>query len=110
LYVEEVKKNGPRMYSSLKDEKLKLLDNNEVVLEFGNSAILDEFEQTYRQRAKYFLRRHLKNDFIELTIKITKENKKNTNILYTPQDKFKYLADKNPLIDKLRQDFNLDYE
>lgn len=98
------------MYSSLKDEKLSLLEDNKVVLEFGNSSILEEFDHSLRNRAEYFLRNNLNNDLIELTLKISVHSKKNTNILYTPQDKFKYLSDKNPLLEKFRQDFNLDYE
>ncbi len=98
------------MYSSLKDEKLSLLEDNNVVLEFGNSSLLEEFEHSFQQRAKYYLRQNLKNDFIELELKISEQAKTNTNILYTPQDKFKYLTEKNPLLEKFRQDFNLDYE
>lgn len=98
------------MYSSLKDEKLKLLEKDNVELEFGNSSLLEEFNNSFKQKAQHYLRTRLKNDLIEFRLRISENAKTNTNILYTPQDKYKYLSEKNPLLDKLRQDFNLDYE
>ncbi len=55
-----------------------------------------------------FLRRKLGNYSITLEIFLSKEE--GAQRLYTPQDKFKRLAELNPHINKLRQQFDLDVE
>ena len=47
----------------------------------------------------------LKNDRLKLEIKINEDNKQNTP--FTAQEKYTYMVDKNPLLNKLAQEFNL---
>jgi len=47
----------------------------------------------------------LKNNHIKLDIKIKEDNTENTP--FTPQEKYSYMADENPLLKKLVQEFNL---
>ena len=53
------------------------------------------------------LQKVLKNEKIKLTILIKEENTKKA--LYTDTDKYKYLNEKNENLNKLKQQFNLDF-
>ena len=55
-----------------------------------------------------YLRKELNNYDIQLQlVMVTVEDKTN---LYTATDRYKHLAEKNPVINKLRQAFDLDIE
>jgi DNA polymerase-3 subunit gamma/tau len=75
-------------------------------------ALQESTIEEVRNRLVAYLKEHLENDKIELRIMIKKEDdtQKNQNKLYTPQDKYKYMRNKNPDLDKLREHFNLDFD
>jgi len=52
-----------------------------------------------------FLRKNLNNEHIKMQIIITE--KEEQDIIYTATDKYKYLADKYPSLEKLRETFDL---
>jgi len=46
-----------------------------------------------------------------LHFNLVEENEENqAKKLYTPEDKYKHMTNKNPKLDDLRQQFNLDFE
>ena len=53
-----------------------------------------------------FLRKRLNNFHIQITA--NKKEIKLENKLYTATEKYKYLLEKNPMLDDLRKTFNLD--
>jgi DNA polymerase-3 subunit gamma/tau len=57
-----------------------------------------------------FLRKELHNDLIELEEKIIEDSGNGAKKLYTTEDKYKYMSQKNPALEQLKQDFNLDFE
>ncbi|MBT0608002.1 DNA polymerase III subunit gamma/tau [Aequorivita echinoideorum] len=81
------------------------LEGTIIHLEFPNQTIKVEVE-----RAKYellgFLREKLQNYEIDLDITVNEAVEK--KYAYTPREKFEKLKEKNPLIDRLRQEFDLD--
>ena len=81
------------------------LEGNLLHLEFPNNTIKTEVE-----RAKYellgFLREQLNNYDVDLSIEVNEAEVK--RYAYTPKEKFEKLKEKNPLIEKLRQEFDLD--
>ena len=54
------------------------------------------------------MRKELNNYSVQLVTTITNNNSEKK--LYTATDKFKRMAEKNPAINKLRQQFDLDIE
>ncbi len=54
-----------------------------------------------------FLRRELNNYSIEIEIEVKKT--KREKLVYSASEKFKYLKKVNPLIEDLRDEFNLDF-
>jgi DNA polymerase-3 subunit gamma/tau len=81
------------------------LEGTLIHLVFPNSTIKVEVE-----RAKYelmtYLRATLQNYDIDLSIEVNEEDVK--RYAYTAREKFEKLMEKNPLIDKLRREFDLD--
>ncbi len=81
------------------------LEGTIIHLEFPNQTIKTEVE-----RAKYellgFLREKLQNYDIDLDITVNETFEK--KYAYTTREKFEKLKEKNPLIEKLRQEFDLD--
>ena len=81
------------------------LDGSVIHLEFPNQTIKTEVE-----RAKFellcFLREKLQNYDIDLDITVNETSEK--KYAYTTREKFEKLKEMNPLIEKLRQEFDLD--
>lgn len=81
------------------------LEGTTIHLEFPNSTIKLEVE-----RAKHellgFLRKKLQNYDISLSIEVNETAVK--RYAYTTREKFEKLKEKNPLIDTLRKEFDLD--
>ncbi|MEH6763162.1 MAG: DNA polymerase III subunit gamma/tau [Aequorivita antarctica] len=81
------------------------LDGSIIHLEFPNQTIKTEVE-----RAKYellgFLREKLQNYNIDLDITVNETAEK--KYAYTTREKFEKMKEMNPLIEKLRKEFDLD--
>jgi len=81
------------------------LEGTTIHLEFPNSTIKLEVE-----RAKHellgFLRKKLQNYDISLSIEVNETAVK--RYAYTTREKFEKLKEKNPMIDTLRKEFDLD--
>lgn len=65
-------------------------------------------EKVHSRLAAY-LKEHLKNSLIMLDVEVVEELS-NQQLVYTTTDKYNYLAEKNELLNKLKQNFNLDFE
>lgn len=81
------------------------VDGHTVHLEYPNSTIKVEVESAQYELLKY-LRTDLNNHDIQLDITVNEAEQK--KYAYTAQEKFEKLREMNPLIDKLRKDFDLD--
>ncbi|WP_347372616.1 DNA polymerase III subunit gamma/tau [Aequorivita sp. Q41] len=81
------------------------LEGSIIHLEFPNQTIKTEVE-----RAKYellgFLREKLQNYNVDLDITVNETTEK--RYAYTTREKFEKMKEMNPLIDKLRMEFDLD--
>ncbi|MDC8004108.1 DNA polymerase III subunit gamma/tau [Aureisphaera galaxeae] len=104
-YTKKVEKDGKFNLLSHLTMGTPKLEGNLIHLVFPNSTIKVEVE-----RAKYellgYLREQLRNYDIDLSIEVNEEEVK--RYAYTPREKFEKLKEKNPLIDTLRKEFDLD--
>ena len=104
-YTDQVEKDGKYNLLSHLTMGVPKLDASLIHLEFPNETIKVEVE-----RAKYellgFLREKLQNYDIDLSIEVNETAEK--RYAYTPREKFEKLKEKNPLIEKLRKEFDLD--
>ncbi|MEM7186039.1 MAG: DNA polymerase III subunit gamma/tau [Bacteroidota bacterium] len=104
-YAKKVEKEGKFNLLSHLTMGTPKLEGNLIHLEFPNDTIKVEVE-----RAKYDLMEHLRtslrNHEIDLSIEVNEAEVK--RYAYTPREKFEKLMEKNPLIDTLRKEFDLD--
>lgn len=85
---------------SLKGTTILLAVDNEIQVELLTTAL--------RTEVLTHLRREMQNATIHLEVSILKEDEK--PMIYTQAEKFKFLANKNPALNDLRNAFGLDYD
>ena len=104
-YTTNVESDGKYNLLSHLTMGVPKLDGSVIHLEFPNQTIKTEVE-----RAKYellgFLREKLQNYEIDLDITVNETAEK--RYAYTTREKFEKMKEKNPLIEKLRREFDLD--
>ncbi len=104
-YAKKVEKQGKYNLLSHLTMGIPKLKDQTILLEFPNNTIKVEVE-----RAKYdllsFLKETLQNFDIDLEILVNETVDK--KYAYTPIEKYEKLKEKNPMIDLLRKEFDLD--
>ena len=98
------------MYTTLKKQLPKLIDENNIEVIMNNSTQEEEFVSRVRNEMLAFLKKELNNSTLEIVTKQLDEESDSGGKIYTPEDKFEHMSKKNPNLQKLRQEFNLDFE
>ncbi|MFO7938988.1 MAG: hypothetical protein R6U66_04485 [Bacteroidales bacterium] len=99
----------PRLYNALISRKVEKQADVCVYFTLDN-PLQDEAIQGILPEIKHFLRVELKNKNLEITTEI-KENKQPENTkLFTAKEKYQHLVKKNSVLDRWRQEFDLDIE
>jgi len=107
-FINSIKSDKPRLYSTLNTIQPKMVGDYIIELILSNQALLDDFNKNIHQDMIQFLRNELNNESIVFDIKITENIENNTP--YTAEEKFKHMLKKNPSLNKLKQQMNLDFE
>ena len=105
-YVKIIDGNGKKILSSaLHTDVPKLKDKSTIWIELPNDTMKKEVE-----RDQYLLIQHLKEKLnnYDIDLYITVNEAAEQKYAFTPQEKYEKLKEKNPLIDKLRKEFDLD--
>jgi DNA polymerase-3 subunit gamma/tau len=108
-FAESVKDSMPRMYSTLTSRKPVLSNNGTVELELRNKVQFDDFNSKIKPELLGFLKERSGYNALNIEAKIEK-GVRETKKPYTADEKFNYLSEKNPVLKKLKQEFNLDFE
>lgn len=104
-YVKQLEKKGKYNLASILSIDTPKVQDTTVYLEYPNSTNKVEVERNQTDLLKY-LRKKLNNFDINLSISVNEELQK--RYIYTAQEKYKKLKEKNPNIDLLRKTFGLD--
>ena len=104
-YTAKMEKKGRYNLVSHLSMALPQKQDNHLVLEYPNATIKVELESASHELLT-FLRKRLKNYDIELDIRVNEEIQK--RYAYTPREKYDKLKEINPLMDTLRQEFDLE--
>ena len=105
-YANLLEKKGEQsMAAIISIGKPVLGENFQISCAVSNSLMQDQFLRT-RPNLLHFLREKLNNYGIDILVTLDESISK--KFAYTPQEKFNKLKEKNPLIEKLRQTFELD--
>ena len=93
--------------SLLMDQMPKILDKNTLEMEVNNNIEMGYFNEEQQKLVPY-LRDKLKNTHIRFEVKMVERER--TRKLYLPEEKFRYMAEKNPNLVYLRQKIQTDLE
>lgn len=96
-----------KIYGSLTNKKLRLLENFTVQIELENE-IQESFFEEEKRNILSFLREKLNNYSLQFVVKITKNTQASEP--YSPEEKFQYMVKQNPNLLLLKQKLDLDIE
>jgi DNA polymerase-3 subunit gamma/tau len=108
-YADQIREEKPRMSSSLKHHLPSLGDALQIEVVFSNSSQIEDFNRDIKQDLVSFLEDALQNTLFKI-IPVIQETESNENILYTSEEKYDHMIKKNPILGKLKERFNLDFE
>ncbi len=105
-FVQEIDAKGQKILASnLNTDIPKLKENFTISIELPNGTMKKEIERGNYDLMEY-LRAKLNNHFIQLEISVNEATAK--KFAFTPEEKYEKLREKNPAIDLLRKEFDLD--
>jgi DNA polymerase III subunit gamma/tau len=107
-FAKKVNEDGKmQLFATLTAQPLVLKEDFTIELTISNKS-QEELIDNEKTILLTYLRKELKNGAISLVTILNKDLKPARP--YTPQDKFKHMADKNPNINKLKQEFDLEID
>lgn len=108
-YATSIEKSNPRLFSILNNHLPTLENGITVKLELRNP--IQEGEVLKEKNALFtFLKNQLKNTTLELETFINTQETDTSSEVFTASDKLKVMMEKNPVLAKLKQQFNLDLD
>jgi len=105
-YANSLKSVQPRLHGMLSSVIPVLKEACIIEIPLFNQLQIDEINPI-KTDIITFLRRELNNSRIDLHVVIVQQPEKKK--LYTEADKYKFLIEKNPYLNKLKQQLNLDF-
>ncbi|MEY1638188.1 hypothetical protein [Tenuifilum osseticum] len=109
-FAEQIQKVKPAHFSLMQVYKPILKENNKIIIQFEGQIQIELFSEIKKDLLTY-----IKKSFGILNIEIAEEivEKIEDNgkpRLYTPEDKFRFMAERNPALIRLKQQLNLDLD
>jgi DNA polymerase-3 subunit gamma/tau len=105
-YVAHLTDRGQMILASILNVDKPILKNGIAHLRFPNASMKEDLEKNKGQILE-FLKRELQN--YTLDIEVTVDHQVQKKYVYTDQDKFQKLVEKNPTVDVLRKAFELEF-
>ncbi|HPE17133.1 MAG TPA: hypothetical protein PLM76_00760 [Tenuifilaceae bacterium] len=107
-FIDSNLADKPRYATLLKNYTPTLNDDFVVQVQF-ETAFQQELFKEIKHDLNFFLRKNLDNTLISINDEVVEQDSPK-NKLYTVDDKFKFLSEKNPSLVKLKQQLNLDFD
>ncbi|APD07405.1 DNA-directed DNA polymerase [Flavobacteriaceae bacterium UJ101] len=105
-YLNELKKSGDfAVFNALNHVKVELKENFELLFRVTSNATQEEFNKQRNIIGRKF-KEGLNNHHIQLKTEIVEIE--SGKILYNPKEKYEYLVKKNPNLEILRKNLDLD--
>ena len=99
----------PRMSQVLREQIPEILADYQLKFIISNAAQEKFIHENLYNKLMECLKQNLKNSKINLHIEIG-ESEQKERVIYLTTDKFNYLLNLNPALDKLKKNFNLELE
>ena len=107
IYASNLEKKGKGNFSSLLTLNEPKVDNgSKIIYNLPSKSSKKELVEI-KEDLLFFLKKSLKNDFLELKFEINSEI--NKEYFLTPIEKYKKLKEINPTIEKFKNDLKLDF-
>ena len=104
-FAEQKRKEGKQQEFLVLSQQPELVDELTVQIKL-NSSVQIETVDRLKSDLMPFLRNKLNNDLLKLEAELQLDESK--PLIYTPAEKFKYLADKHPTLKVLQEKLGLD--
>lgn len=104
-YAQRFKEEGKRSESIILDRELEFTDDVTIQIKLDNFVQMDLLN-TFKPDLLNFIRSKINNSALNLIAEISEEE--TVKLIYTSNDKFKYLAEKYPLLGEMKKRFGLD--
>jgi len=109
-FAELIQKDKPAHYSLMQVYKPFLKEKNTIVIRFEGQIQIELFSEIKKDLLAHF-KKSLGILNIEITEEIVEKIEDNGKPrLYTPDDKFRFMAERNPALIRLKQQLNLDLD
>ncbi len=110
-YAEKMSHEKPRFAAALRLHMPDLTGDQTIRIVLENKNLKEDFEQNLKTDLMDYLKKELDNYGIRLEIDVEKNTgEASARKPYTPEERFIYLAKKNPELQNLKRRFNLDFE
>ena len=108
-FADSIREDRPRISITLKSRNPGLKPDYRIEVLMDNASQLEDFNQNIKQHLSTYLKQELNNSLIQI-IPGLGETENVQKKVYTSEDKFQYMNKKNPNLNKLKQQFNLELE
>jgi DNA polymerase-3 subunit gamma/tau len=109
-FAEQIREDRPRMAVTMKSVHPKILENFVIAIDLNNRSQLDDFNNTTLYDLESYLRHEMHNSKLQIEAGVFEADELQQTKLYTSEEKFKYLSQKNPELASFRQKLNLELE
>lgn len=108
-FASQIKKDSPRISAQLTETAPELSEGEKIIVRLSNAALKEEFDRRYKTQLTEYLHNRLHSHNISLESRLESVEQGDTTF-YTDEQKFDYLAGKNPALRDLKRNLNLDFE
>ncbi|HLO57713.1 MAG TPA: DNA polymerase III subunit gamma/tau [Bacteroidales bacterium] len=109
-FSEKLREERPRMSVTLRKVEPRIAENCLIVVEMNNRVQLEDFNNNTKNELEKYLRSEMHNGDIRIEAGIVESPQNEQQKLYTSEEKFRYLSEKNPALVAFRQKLNLELE
>jgi len=109
-FAGQIREAKPRMSVTLKNVKPRIKDAHTVIIDLNNRSQLEDFNNNTRLELEGFLQLELKNSQLCIEANLLESDEAPQSRLYTNEEKFRYLCQKNPVLVSFRQKLNLELD
>jgi DNA polymerase-3 subunit gamma/tau len=109
-FASQIREAKPRMAVTLKGVRPRITDEYCIAIDLNNRSQLEDFDINTRLELEKHLRMELQNSRIHVEASLIESTGTPQIKLYTNEEKFRYLCNKNPVLMSFRQKLNLELD
>lgn len=109
-YAAQLRESRPRMAVTLRSVEPVIAGEDAIQVDLNNGSQMDDFNNTTRSDLERYLQQSFGNNRITIAARLSEAPENQKVKLYTSEEKFRYLSQKNPALTTFRQKLNLELE